>query len=436
MRLLKIISFIFILFFSSTALCDESKEIEGISIVAPTIRQEYMENIFANYSKQDYPKKELIIVLNKNSLDINVWEEKAQEYENVRVYRVDEKKSLGACLNFGFEKAKYEYLTKMRDRDRYLENYLTNSMKQFSDKIKLEVVGKSRYFVFFEENKELGQIDNGPQFSYAKEVHEETLLFKKEVFEKIKFDDSNLNVSIEFCKKCWANQFRIASSDAHDYCSFDSSHTHDKRKSSGEYSVVSENVDDYEAFLSWEQADNLTPITINTIKQMQKNDRYYMGREKYMGKAIELINDLMNNENITINNVLELGPYKMPMIYGSDVMDKDLLMKNVKYHWDAERTPWPIKDKQYDLFIALQVFEHLGNKQIQAFREVIRTSKMAIISLPYMWENSNNMHDNIDEKVISAWTLGLEPAYKAIMTEDGDINRKIRRRAIYLFVFD
>jgi hypothetical protein len=30
---------------------------------------------------------------------------------------------------------------------------------------------------------------------------------------------------------------------------------------------------------------------------------------------------------------------------------------------NATRTPWAFPDQQYDLFVALQVFEHLGTRQ-------------------------------------------------------------------------
>ena len=182
-----------------------------------------------------------------------------------------------------------------------------------------------------------------------------------------------------------------------------------------------------------DQGTKLTPITIDTIRQIQKKDKYYINRQKYLGKVIHMVNNLMEKKQI--NSVLELGPYKLPIVDGSDIMDKDPQLDNIKHHWDAEITPWPIKDKQYDLFIALQVFEHLGNKQIQAFKEVMRISKMAIISLPYKWTRSDNMNINIDHDIISRWTLGIKPVYKEVITEDFDVGKNWRR-AIYFFVFD
>jgi SAM-dependent methyltransferase len=49
---------------------------------------------------------------------------------------------------------------------------------------------------------------------------------------------------------------------------------------------------------------------------------------------------------------------------------------------DVTRKPWPFKDCEYDLVVALNVFEHLDNKQSRAFREVMRITRHAILTVP------------------------------------------------------
>ncbi len=144
--------------------------------------------------------------------------------------------------------------------------------------------------------------------------------------------------------------------------------------------------------------------------------RYYEGRWEYFKEVIEII----KNENI--ESVLEIGPAQEPIVKNCDVMVKpedDMWgrPKNTfskEYIHDATEKPWPIKDKQYDLVIALQVWEHLEDKQKQAFQEVMRVAKMAIMSFPYMWDcpkDSRNYpaHHLIDEKIIADWTLNVKP---------------------------
>jgi len=143
---------------------------------------------------------------------------------------------------------------------------------------------------------------------------------------------------------------------------------------------------------------------------------YYEGRWEYFKEVIDII------KNEEINSVLEIGPAQEPIVNNCDMMIKpedDMWGRPEKgtskeYLYDATEKNWPIKDKHYDLVLALQVWEHLDNKQSRAFREVMRVSKMAILSFPYMWDcpkDSRNYpaHHMIDEELIGDWTLNIKP---------------------------
>lgn len=118
--------------------------------------------------------------------------------------------------------------------------------------------------------------------------------------------------------------------------------------------------------------------------------------------------------------MLELGPGKHTIVKRCDVMVKPeddawgrpiSEVEQVLLH-DATEKPWPVGDKQYAMFTALQVWEHLGNKQSRAFREVMRISKSAVLSFPYKWKcpktNANYPeHQMIDEELIGDRTLNV-----------------------------
>ena len=119
---------------------------------------------------------------------------------------------------------------------------------------------------------------------------------------------------------------------------------------------------------------------------------------------------------------LELGPGKIAILEGSDIMDKaeeTSFGKPVNetgelFLHDAETAPWPFKDKEYDLFISLQVFEHLNGNQPVAFAEAKRIAKNIIVSLPYRWDLPENIssypsHHMIDENTVVEWTKGILP---------------------------
>lgn len=144
--------------------------------------------------------------------------------------------------------------------------------------------------------------------------------------------------------------------------------------------------------------------------------QYYSGRWEYFKEVLKII------QNERFKNVIELGPGLLPIVKNSDVImnpeedsfGKPNEMKEKVFTFDATTKPWPIKDKQYDLFIALQVWEHLDNKQSRAFREVMRISKMAILSFPYNWDGgeekpSHRAHRSIDKEIIGDWTLNIKP---------------------------
>lgn len=96
---------------------------------------------------------------------------------------------------------------------------------------------------------------------------------------------------------------------------------------------------------------------------------------------------------------------------------------------DATHTPWPVADKQYDLFVALQVFEHLGTRQSEVFREVSRVARHAIISLPIDWQMADpkNCHHQISQEKVLSWFLPLVPT----RVELG--NGGPKKRFIYVF---
>jgi hypothetical protein len=68
---------------------------EGVSIITCTNRPEFFDRLVVNYKSQRHPVKELIIVLNKDSMGLNLYRHKAGVLQNVSVYKMPEQVSLG-----------------------------------------------------------------------------------------------------------------------------------------------------------------------------------------------------------------------------------------------------------------------------------------------------------------------------------------------------
>ena len=168
-------------------------------------------------------------------------------------------------------------------------------------------------------------------------------------------------------------------------------------------------------------------INFNDFTELSKSRKeYYAGRWAYFHEVIKMVNE------INPQSVLELGPALFTVVKSSDIMrlpevDKWGAPSNVEskeYLHDATKTPWPVESK-YDLFIALQVFEHLVDNQAQAFQEVKRIAKHAVLSLPYKWDcpkdNANYPeHHMIDENTILEWTNGESPQKWVYIERTGD----------------
>lgn len=158
---------------------------------------------------------------------------------------------------------------------------------------------------------------------------------------------------------------------------------------------------------------------------------YYNGRWPYISAALEQASMLIERHGL--KTALELGAPIRPTIVGAAIMD-------IKAHaeldptlpimiHDATKAPWPAADKAYDLFVALQVFEHLRDRQREAFLEVRRVARHAIISLPIDWQmdNPRNCHHQISNERALSWFAPIAP------TRVIEGNGGAHRRLIYVF---
>ena len=177
----------------------------------------------------------------------------------------------------------------------------------------------------------------------------------------------------------------------------------------------------------------IRPLRKEEFQAVAERFPYYKGRWKYMFVAGALSGDII--DTYRAKNALELGPHLRPVIVGADVMDLDERSRetlegagHVVVH-DATVTPWPIADKRYDLFVALQVFEHLGTRQAEAFREVCRVARHAIISVPIDWQMADptNCHHQLSAETALSWFLPLVPT-RIVMGNDGP-----KKRLIFVF---
>jgi hypothetical protein len=158
---------------------------------------------------------------------------------------------------------------------------------------------------------------------------------------------------------------------------------------------------------------------------------YYRRRWGYMTVARRIADELIERHGL--ETAIELGPHLRPIIIGADAMDKrarpELQTEGRVIIHDATKSPWPVTSKQYGLFVGLQVFEHLGDQQAAAFREVRRVATHAVISLPIGWvmDDPRNCHHLISNEKALSWFAPVVPS----RIEVGNGGR--RPRLVYVF---
>ena len=169
----------------------------------------------------------------------------------------------------------------------------------------------------------------------------------------------------------------------------------------------------------------LQTITYDDFERALRDDVYYKDRwDSYLCCACELA------QTVAPQSVLELGPHRLPLFPGGDTIDFRAANKPTLVH-DAANTPWPVEsDRYYDLFVSLHVWEHLGDRQQDAFREVQRVARFALLSIPYRWDVPDRPHHHmIDREIIDMWCCGVKPIREELR------GSPIRRRLLRLFDF-
>jgi len=141
-------------------------------------------------------------------------------------------------------------------------------------------------------------------------------------------------------------------------------------------------------------------------------------RWEYFRKVVDYL------KIINPKSSLELGCASTSVVLDGDTIDKDKL-PNITYCWNALNLPWPVENKKYDVFVALQVWEHLKKNHNKVFQEVPRVSRWAILSLPYKWKHPG-FHGGITKSVIKKWTHPYLPFIKPLI---------IKNRIMYVFKF-
>jgi hypothetical protein len=188
----------------------------GVSIITCTKRPKYIENLLNNYNTQIWSKKELIIILNNDSMSLKRYRNMCKQYKNISVYRLPQSATLGKCLNFATRKAKYGYVAKFDDDDYYAPRYIQEIMKAFA-RTNADVVGKFSIFTYLQHRKLLLLCYPNKENRFVQRVGGGTITFKKRLFRYVKFPNITLGEDVQFQRLCRAKGFKIYSTSRYNF---------------------------------------------------------------------------------------------------------------------------------------------------------------------------------------------------------------------------
>ncbi|WP_221563886.1 glycosyltransferase [Alkalihalobacillus sp. TS-13] len=182
-----------------------------ISVITCTNKEYTLPNILENYKRQSWKDKELIIILNKDSMSLLEWKRKVQDDPAIKVLQLSGDTTLGECLNRAVKEANYEYIAKFDDDDYYTEDYLIHSMETLVQS-KARVIGKTTIYMYFEDDRILysfnpykfaGEADQDSENRYNRKVlMGGTLLFEKSVIDSVPFQACNTGEDAKLCEEC------------------------------------------------------------------------------------------------------------------------------------------------------------------------------------------------------------------------------------------
>lgn len=195
-----------------------------VSIIACTNKLGVLDFIIANFNKQTYKEKELLIILGHKEQGEHL-EELKQEYEteNIKLYYYDDKEyNLGYCLNEGVRLSKGDLISKMDDDDYYSKVYLENAIKHHLIS-KADISGLSQFTTYIKEWNYLGLSKDSKQKCFI-EIPQYliggTFIINRNVFDSLSFRVEDWKAGTDdmiFCFDAILKGFRLFSRANRDY---------------------------------------------------------------------------------------------------------------------------------------------------------------------------------------------------------------------------
>ncbi|MGL6105108.1 glycosyltransferase family 2 protein [Romboutsia sp.] len=191
----------------------------SFSVLTVTNRSYCINNLIKNYLNQSFDKKELIIIINNDSVIIEDFFKFSTLYNDIYIYKLSQKTSLGECLNYGITKCTNDFIAKFDDDDYYGPFYL-NEMHNIFLSLKCDIVGKYKTYYYLEKYNKLILKNSLIENQYTSSIMGSTLCSKKSIFNNIRFRDLSRREDFYFNQDCCKKGYKIFASSCFNHIVF------------------------------------------------------------------------------------------------------------------------------------------------------------------------------------------------------------------------
>lgn len=193
-----------------------SSEEAGVTVVCVTNRPHQLDEVVANYERQQHPHRQLLVVTNSRAFDLEAVRARLAVVEGASTIDIDEDASLGSCLNVALERCRTRSFAKFDDDDWYGPHFLTDLVlaQRFAD---AAVVGKHSYFVHLLDGDVRLLRFPGREFVYTSFVAGGTLLVDTSRTGHVRFADRSVGEDSAFLEACLRRGQSVFGADRFNY---------------------------------------------------------------------------------------------------------------------------------------------------------------------------------------------------------------------------
>ena len=189
---------------------------EEVTVVCVTNRPSNLEELVANYQRQRYPHRKLLVITNSDEFDEETVASRLETVPDCARIHIAERHSLGHCLNIALDTCTSRFMAKVDDDDWYGPDYLGDMLiaHRFAG---AAVVGKHSYYAYVEETDQTVLRFPGREFEYTSFVAGGTLVVDVPRVSGIRFTDRTIGEDSGFLATCQRAGLDVYAADRFNY---------------------------------------------------------------------------------------------------------------------------------------------------------------------------------------------------------------------------